>query len=68
MNNNIEFKKMGITRPCPDRELKRDYCGWGQGGRRLGEKGKGGVREAGEEGAGSRRKRENYTTLHNTLQ
>ena len=36
----------------------RDYCcyltcGWGQGGGRPGEKGAGGVREAGEKGAGS---------------
>ena len=30
--------------------------------------GAGGVREAGEEGAGSGRKRENYATLHNILQ
>ena len=42
--------------------------GGGQGGGRLGEKGAGGVREAGEEGAGSERKRKNYATLRNILQ
>ena len=50
--------------------------GGGQGGGRPGEKGAGGVREAGEEGAGSGipkvagsgRKRENYATLCNILQ
>ena len=51
-------------------------CGGGQGGGRLGEKGTGGVREAGEEGAeagfpswreaGENRK--NYATLRNIWQ
>ena len=50
--------------------------GGGQGSGRPGEKGAGGVREAGEEGAGSGipklagsgRKRENYATLRNISQ
>ena len=50
--------------------------GGGQGGGRLGERGAGGIREAGVEGAGSgipkvagsRRNRESYPTLHNILQ
>ena len=53
------------------------FCGGGgQGGGRPGEKGTGGVQEAGEEGAGSGtpkvagsgRKRGNYATLRNILQ
>ena len=37
-------------------------------GGRPGEKGAGGIREGGEEGAGSGRKGENYATLSNILQ
>ena len=52
------------------------WGGGGQGGRRPGEKGVGGIREAGEEGAGSGipkvagigRKRENYATLRSISQ
>ena len=60
-----------LTRTTPS------HIKWGgQGGGRPGEKGAGGVREAGEEGAGSGipivagsgRKRENYATLRNISQ
>jgi len=55
---------------------QRVECGEGQGGGRPGEKRAGGVREAGEEGAGSGipkvagsgRKRENYATLRSISQ
>ena len=40
----------------------------GGGAGALGEKGVGGVQEVGVEGAGSKRKGENYTTLCNILQ